>query len=303
MKYIRLFSILICIAMLSGCNIPQAEDKDKIIDKSIFESASEKISERTPSVPKAPSKTQDVGTSPTITLDLDTEKGIREYLVGEWVFEMWYLSDVVCNMRIDKDLNATLSFYDPYTDENNGDYKGKIAFDRIYADPNEAPDLLCFELDGDYPGGDFYFLHRTIYDGKRVMSLFPASNGNNIFDMLGTEDNPYLADDIVFEKVTGEESQLHPYKNKEFYAFCWGVDDDEKKLWIDDVLWTSQDDNYARMYPPQMANFKNDIRESVFYSIAPDRIMDVLEYEIYQGNVYLVRTNEHGEIVGFDFVA
>ena len=41
--------------------------------------------------------------------------------------------------------------------------------------------------------------------------------------------------------------------------------------------------------------------ESVFYSIAPDRIMDVLEYEIYQGNVYLVRTNEHGEIVGFDF--
>ena len=62
MKYIRLFSILICIAMLSGCKIPQAEDKDKIIDKSIFESASEKIPERTPSVPKAPSKTQDVGT-------------------------------------------------------------------------------------------------------------------------------------------------------------------------------------------------------------------------------------------------
>ena len=66
MKYTRLLSLLLCAAMLSGCNIPQAENKDQTIDKSVFESAfekaSEKASERTPPVPKTPSKTQDIVT-------------------------------------------------------------------------------------------------------------------------------------------------------------------------------------------------------------------------------------------------
>ena len=95
MKYTRLLSLLLCAAMLSGCNIPQAENKDQTIDKSVFESAfekaSEKASERTPP-------------------DLDSEEGIREYLLGEWVIANLDVSEIACRMIIDADLGVDLSF-------------------------------------------------------------------------------------------------------------------------------------------------------------------------------------------------
>ena len=234
--------------------------------------------------------------------DLTTEKGIREYLQGEWVYDYYYRGDVICKMNIDKDLNVHLSFKNSYSDEPKGDYSGKIKLDRIYANKDQAPDLLSIELkDKGNPGGDFLFLHRTIYDGKRVMSWFFAGNGNSIFDVADfTGDFKNTAEEIIFEKITGEKSQLQPRKNDDFYAFYWGKGDNGKSIWLDDVWWTPNDeDDFSTAYPIVMTNYNNDMHESVIYSIAPNEIMDILGEDLTEGIVYYVQTDEQGKIKHF----
>ena len=105
-------------------------------------------------------------------INLDTEESIKEYLVGEWVFDKNYISDVLCKMNIDEDLNLQLSFSNSKEDFKDN-YLGKIILDRLYANENELPDLISIELlDTDNPGGDFFFSSRTISDQEQVMSLF-----------------------------------------------------------------------------------------------------------------------------------
>ncbi|HHX62576.1 MAG TPA: hypothetical protein GX707_17965, partial [Epulopiscium sp.] len=65
---------------------------------------------------------------------------IREYLIGEWVYDQDYGSDIICKMYIDEDLKVGLSFYNAYTNQAKGDYTGKIKLDWVHADPNGAPD-------------------------------------------------------------------------------------------------------------------------------------------------------------------
>lgn len=284
MKSKKLFVVLVCIVILSGCNMFKSENGDTSIPPDF--GASDNFQER--SIPMS-------------LPDLSTEEGIREYLVGEWVFDKEYVSDVVCKMSIDEDLNVNLSFHNDYMNEPKGDYAGQIKFDRIYANPKEAPDLLSIELmDTDYPGGDFFFLHRTIYDGKRVMSWFFAGNGNCIFDMLGPDDFEYAPEEIMFEKVSGETSQLRPRKNDEFHAVFWGKGAEGQSLWIDDVRWTlPEQDDFASLYPRQMTLYENDAPESVLYSIAADQISDILGDDLFPGEVYFVQTDEHGNITHF----
>lgn len=35
--------------------------------------------------------------------DLNTEEGIREYLVGNWYFDVKNVNDIVCEMNVDED--------------------------------------------------------------------------------------------------------------------------------------------------------------------------------------------------------
>lgn len=265
MKFKVLLTVLVCIVVLGGCNT---------------------------------SKDEGIAIAPP---DFSSEEGIVEYLVGEWVYDKEYVSDITCNMNIDEDLNVSLSFYDGNVDENKGEYTGKIKFDRIYAEPNEAPDLLVIELtDTDYPGGDFFFLHRTIYDDKRVMSLFFAGNGNCIFDMFGPDDYQYAPPEILFEKVTGEKPQVSPIKNKEFTAVFWGKGEDGQSVWIDDVQFTpSEEGEFTALYPWRMTLYTNEIRESGLYPISTDMVSEIYGDDLFPGDVYYVQTDEQGNIIYF----
>lgn len=232
--------------------------------------------------------------------DLSTEEGIREYLEGEWISDYYYRGDIICKMDIDKDLNVSLSFENSYSDQPQGDYLGKITFDKIYAGPDEAPDLIALELeDTDEAGGDFFFLHRTIYDEKRVMSWFFSGNGNSIFDLAdGSEDFIYTAEEIIFEKTTGEKPQEDGIKNDAFYAVYWGMTSDEKSIWLDEVLWTPPaEDESPPLYPSSMMYYENDVAESILYDIASDEISEVLGDDLMRGQVYFVTSNQAGEVI------
>lgn len=299
MKYNKLLGILICILILSACSGP----------KDIDNSGDSEVSTNMPAFSGKPKKTQeenlDKDESIPISLpDLTTEEGIRDYLVGQWFCNIEYMSNVVCKMDIGDDLNINISFHDSFLDENKGDYEGKIKLDRIYANSNEAPDMISIELnDEDYPKGDFFFLHRTVYDKKRVMSLFFA-DGKSVFNRLANmepneDDDEYMIEEVMFEKETGESSQILPRKDDWFYAVFWGQGIVSESLWIDDVWWTPEMDDSEVVYPRPMTVYEIDIPESVLYTIAPGKEFDILGEDIFKGLVYYVETDESGNIIEF----
>lgn len=310
MKGKKLLLVLICVMILSGCN----GIKNKITDI-VKDSITPPISEDSdnsqgnsnstdrPELEKSeeePSNSHNEDDIPILTPILNIEEGIREYLIGDWVFDKGYVSDVVCRMNIDEDLNVYLSFHDEYIDEAKGDFIGKIKLDRIYANANEAPDILSIELnDKDNYGGDFYFLHRTTYDEKFVMSWFFAGNGNSIFDILSPYDFEYIPEEIMFERISEGLSQLKPRKDDGFYGVFWGKGDEGKKLWIDDVELTDEKDYFARDYPKSMTLYENDVPESILYNILPDKAQDILSDDLFPGAVYFIQTDADGNIIDF----
>ena len=157
---------------------------------------------------------------------MDTEAGIREYLAGEWHFyDSTFPGYKTCRMVIDGDLNVEIAFYGGLTDAPLDSCAGRFSFDRIYAGTQEAPDLLCLELsEGARLGGDFFFLHRTVVDGRRIMSLFSAGNGGCAFDLLDPSEDGWgdCPVEIRFYQDTGEEYRLSPRLNAAFYAVYWG---------------------------------------------------------------------------------
>lgn len=273
-KRVVLLAVIICFVILSGCNKSELIDSDS--------------SGKDESLPMPP---------PSLSL----EEEIIEYLVGEWVFDKDHISDVICKMYIDKDLNINLAFNNTYTDEYKDTWQGKITFDRQYAELDERPDLISIELSDDsWPGGDYFFLHRTIYNENSVMSLFSAGNGNGIFDMLGDIDNfEYGPEEIIFEKEGGKSSQLPLRKDEEFHAVFWGKGDQEEEFWLDDVLWTPIEEyDPDQKYPDEMMIYENQVQESVLYSLLEDKSKDILlGQNFFPGEVYFVKTDANGKII------
>lgn len=302
LKHKGLMAMLVCIMILGGCGAPKVGNNGP-------ETSGTETSTAISEASGTSDKTQADGKTGYLP-DFSTEKGIREYLVGEWIYDREYLnyyqldpSDVLGKMIIDKDLNVFLSFEDKHTKESKGEYTGKIGFDRLYAKPNEAPDLIVIDLgDEGYPGGDYRFLHRTIYDGKTVMSLFFAGNGNHIFELLTTEDIAYYAiDEIILEKVSGKKSNLRPIKNEEFNAVFWGMGEDGKSLWLDKVdriLPSLEDDIYE--LNPRMNLYKDDVPESVLYKISANKMDEILSNNLVEGEVHFAVTDEKGYVIEFD---
>ena len=280
MKVKILLVALVCIVLLGGCNTA----KEEVI--------------------------------PMIVPDLSTEEGIREYLVGDWVFDKDYLSSVVCNMSIDQDLNIDLSFENPYEEGSKEDFSGHITLDRQYAEANEAPDIIAIELvDTDWPGGDYFFIHRTAYDGKFVMSWFFAGNGDGIFGKLDPYDSGGTPEEIMLEKVIEGTTQLTPVANEEFHAVFWGRGENEKSLWLDDVDWELKEytgetiliddeewaledwEEFNAAYPQSMTLYENEVKESVLYNINLDETDGIWSDELFPGVVYLVKTDKNGDII------
>ena len=291
MKRKVLATAFIFILILTGCNACKAEQKNVETSNIIPPHASEASERQKNIIPMSPRA-------------FSNEDGIREYLEGKWVYDYYYRGDVLCTMDIDKDLNVALSFVNSYSDGPKGDYSGKITFDRAYAKPDEAPDLICIELmNTEEPGGDFFFLHRTIYDEKCVMSWFFAGNGNSVFNLEVPDDTENIRstpDEIIFEKTTGEKSQEESRKNDEFYAVYWATGSDKKSIWLDDVWWTpTGEDEQAQVYPQKMTQYETDVPESVLYTIAPEEIGEVLGDDLTRGEVYFVKTDEGGKITSF----
>ena len=242
--------------------------------------------------------------------DMHTEAGIREYLVGEWHFyDSAYPAYKSCRMTIDEDLNAEFAFYGGLTDGPRGNYSGRFSFDRIFADTHETPDLLRLELsDSVLLGGDFFFLHRTVVDGHRIMSLFSAGNGGCVFDLL----DPSVEDgwgscpvEIRFSKDTGEKYQLTPRLSAAFYAVYWGHTEEEG-IWLDDIHWPPPPYDLEQIgsdtwYRYLTTRYENELPASVVYATADDMALENAG-ETRDGEVYLVTTNEHGEIISMRLV-
>ena len=298
-KNIGLLTVLIGILILTACDNSKTEiienNKTNPVLPLVQDSQSKKDEEKVISPP-----------------DLETEEGVREYLIGEWQCSMEYISNIVANMTIYEDLDFELSFYDSYTNEAKGDYKGSIVFKRIYRDPDDAPDMITLQFDDDnYTESDYYFFHRTIYDGKRVMSLFFAGaydsvsdtlsfegRYNSIFDILiGDNDGEYNISHIMLEKTTGEATQENPQKNDDFYAVFWGDGVPYESIWLDAVEWTPGEEGYDPNYPVPMVVNENEEAESVLYKIDQDRKFEILGDDIFKGDVYYVETDEKGNII------
>lgn len=285
-KSIKIYTIIICIVILTGCNGSNPSDINTTFNSTIptvTENSKESIEEGSKISP----------------LDLDTEKGVREYLVGEWTCKMEYMSNVVVNLNIYENLDLQLSFYDSSTNEPKEDYKGKIIFKRIYTNEDDAPDMITLQLDDDkYTECDYYFFHRTIYDKKRVMSLFFAGTGNSVFNILtGNDISDYTISEVLLEKVTGEITKGNIRKNDEFYAIFWGYGIHNENIWIDDVEWTERDEDYNPNYPVPMIVHENKEKESTLYNLDQDKKVDILGDDIFKGDVYFVQTNSKGNIV------
>ena len=240
-----------------------------------------------------------IGSSP----DLNSVEGIKEYLAGEWVFDgsLLYVSDIVCNLKIDEDLNFQVSFNNTYTDEFKGEYKGKIKLEKKYAKPGAVPDLLQIELTkASDQGGEFFYLHRTIYDGKYVMAWYTTGRQSSIFDLLSQDEINSMPSEIIFEKKTDVIAKTTLRKNDEFYAVYWGKGNQGKSLWLDDVQWTpSEEDDVAPLYPLEMTVYQNNVYESVLYQIIPDQIKEVTGDDLFPGSVYFVSTDKSGRIKAF----
>jgi len=233
-------------------------------------------------------------------VNLTTEKGIIDYLVGEWISNNPYMSDVECIMNIDEDLNIHLSFYNHYEEIDKGEFWGRIDLERFFADDNEAPDLISIELASEkYPGGDYLFRHNTLYDGKQVMSWFYAGNGICVFGLMDSfEFFGFPLVETIFEKTTGEKGLSKPKSDLEFYGVFWGWGDDDESLWLDDVTIDKKvgdDHNSITEYGTHL--YENKVQQSVLYNIEESAKEEVLGDYYFPGSVHMVSTNEEGEII------
>lgn len=231
--------------------------------------------------------------------DLNSEEGIREYLQGQWISNLPHMSDVFVDMNIYENLDLDIRFYDYTTNESKGDYKGKIILDRIHAKLEEAPDVITIELsDKTYSMGQFFFLHRTIYEGNRVMSLFFTGDGKSVFNILLDYDTDYIIEEVMFEKVTGEILEGETRKNDSFHAVFWEHGIYYESIWLNQVDWTPvEEDNFVRLYPRPMTRYEDNIRQSILYNINPEKDSEILGDDLFKGHVYYVETDENGHIV------
>lgn len=258
--------------------------------------------------------TPEEGTTPDISASLpaggeegegasssvNAEQAWREYLVGSWTYQSEYLSSIVVEMVVDQQLHVELTFDDRLTNERVGEFQGEIILERLYAEENEAPDGMKIKLsDPTYSSGDFFFLDRTIYDGKRVMSLFYAENGHSVFDILTGEDSyGYTMEEVMLEKVTGETYAGTPRKNEAFYAVFWGEEVSHASVWLDDVEWTPAiGAEYNGVYPEKMMLYENDERGSLLYTVDAMQAFDILGDDLFKGEVYYVETDEEGHVI------
>lgn len=231
--------------------------------------------------------------------DLDSLLGIKNYLVGSWVFSDGYRSDVVCDMTIDESFNVQLEFFNPYENKPVGNYSGKIVFDHIYVDPDQAPDYLRIILNDDkVSGGEYYFLHRTNYDGVLVMGLFFGGTGSSVFDILGPEGLQETPKDIYFERYVNIPPSQEPKKDAQFHAVFWGMGDDHSSIWLDDVAWFDLEDDLPTDYPREIMQYQNEVYESALYPIPDDLYTEIMGDDLFPGAVYYVETNDHGEVIG-----
>ena len=282
MKLKLLGVLLICTMMLNGCGILKPQITPNNND---------------------PKDTEMNQGKETLILepDLSTEEGIIDYLIGEWNYSNEYMNTLNCKMTIDKDLKVRFAFMERDSGESRGVYKGKLKLDRLYAKSNEVADIVSVELmDTQHPGGDFYFLHRTSYDNKFVMSWFVASNGNGIFDLLGTEDSEGVPSEVAFEKMVGKTAQPETQKSNEFYAVFWGKGEDKKSIWIDEVIWpTAKDNDFAALHPERMTAYTNESARSACYHILESEISEIFGDDLFPGEIYFVKTDENGKIIEF----
>jgi len=247
--------------------------------------------------------------------DMQTEAGIREYLTGEWRFydptNFGYNS---CRMLIDKEMNVEFEFYDGVSNAPKGIHTGIFTYGRIFASANDAPDIIRLELadDGTMLGGDFFFVHRTIFDGRCVMSLFSAGNGGCVLDLLDQSDENgwgICPVEMYFTKETGGEYQPPLRMSAEFHAVYWGGYE-HGIMWLDDIDYDRESFSGYDLeeigsftwYRYLITAYDNEIPVSAEYMLSDD-LASAIGGDLRIGDVCLVKTDEHSGIIDIQAVA
>ncbi len=285
-KWMRICSVFIGLILLAACGKSIPDDvktkPDKPIKALVEDSAKEDVELNNP-----------------MEVNLNSDTGLKDYIVGVWICEMEYMTNTVALLKVEEDFKVHLSFYDSQTKKVAKEYEGYLLFDRLYATSEETPDLISLMLEDDeYSEGDYFFLHRTIYDEKIVMSVFFAGNGDSVFRNL-SEDNEAsdMIEELIFEKVSEEILPQETRKNDQFYAVFWGHGEPYESIWLDDVLWTPPDEGeYETMYPPSMTLYENDEYASLLYQVDKEQTFEILGDDLFKGTVYYIETGEFGQI-------
>ena len=104
---------------------------------------------------------------------------------------------------------------------------GKWTLERLYAEHEDPPDLLCLELDetddpfldGWQSLGDFLLAQRTLCDGSIVLGLSQANNGDSLFSYWYEDTWP------VWQRMAELPlPQENLRKNDSFFALLWKME-------------------------------------------------------------------------------
>lgn len=229
-------------------------------------------------------------------LAFKNEAALRKILVGTWTYgiEQWEKENTEAPQQITLRADGSFQIKALVWQDTSCEYTymGKWTLERLYAEHEDPPDLLCLELDetddpfldGWQSLGDFLLAQRTLCDGSIVLGLSQANNGDSLFSYWYEDTWP------VWQRMAELPlPQENLRKNDSFFALLWKMEYDGSgySIWLDDF---------------QTDTFENEGRyESLQYRLAPNASLSrELTAEDGQGplpgSLYQIDTDEKGQV-------
>ncbi len=228
---------------------------------------------------------------------IKTEADLVQFLSGEWSYVEPIGYGMLVELTLTEDGRYTARCNTPDAPGGVTEYTGTWNLERLYAGPNELPDLLVLPLDRQYeefPGmtglGDFIISNIGECHGGCRMALVQANNGDSLFSFF------YDVFRVVMIKAGSlpEDDHSPAQKNAHFCAVLWDCYEDENG---NEILWLDEVDGDTH---------KNIGRhEAVPYTLLPTADLRYHPDRTDCGNVFEVQTDANGDItmINWDWVA
>lgn len=224
--------------------------------------------------------------------DLTTDEGLRAYLPGSWQFHRPHVSDTSVELTVAEDLSYVLVFTGA-TEAAAVESTGRL--ERI-SQPGETDAIIRFVPDEGDGSPEFYLAHRTVYDEKRVMGLYPVGEEEGAFSVLTPEGEP-VPRELLFERETFETILYEPRAEAEFFAVFWGTGELPPTVWIDEVEVNETPAPAGDTYGTSpYHDYKTVSPGSLLYTVRSESAPEILGGDLIPGTIYRVRTDEKGAV-------